>query len=749
MRHWQWADFARCFCYRSGPSQTYPQRAYRNPLDRLIAFLDVKHGDNWAIWEFRAEGTGYPDEAVYGRIRHYPWPDHHPPPFRLVPMIMASMRNWLSGEDDDLATRGRNEEPREQQQQETPKKEAESQKNQEKRVVVVHCKAGKGRSGTMTCSYLISQCGWTAGDALARFTERRMRPKFGAGVSIPSQLRWISYVDRWTKGGKIYVDQEVEILEVHVWGLRHGVKVGVEGFSDEGKKIKVFHTFDKKERYVVQGDAPGGGGVMDFLGDALSPADDDQEIEEDAEYNEIVEGSHEETNSKGDRSSSGSNSSSPSRTLSKKSSKKSSLARNNSVGKLKSGPRSKTINPADYASSSNTSSYSNLAPPNASQPSLSKSSTFADTSEPGGMAVIFKPAKPILLPSSDVKISLERRNRAPASIGLTMVTALAHVWFNTFFEGRGPEQHGKPDDSGVFELDWEKMDGLKGSSRKGTKAADRISVVWRAAGAKAQKPGVVITEPGEGSPVPQMKPADWKGADAEDPDQGRRLGLRAEEPGSAGVSKASSINSQEETGKNGADEGTDDESLKGVKSSLQVDGQEDHAAGGERGRSGALHYGDSLSEHDKKIEATKGRTDNPEEASGSAKSRNEHDKKVNATKNLMDGHQVVSGSAKPHEEIVKTSQPGAWGTSNESSAASGLSQSRGEQESPGSSVAPEKEEGRKDGNRTTSKRSGETTHLGFVERGKRLLPMHKKDEAEPVAGRERKDTRALTAHVPK
>ena len=80
----------------SGPSSTYPQRAYRNPLKDLVRYLDQKHGDDWAIWEFRAEGTGYPDEDVYGRIRHFPWPDHHPPPFQLIPDIMDSMRNWLT-----------------------------------------------------------------------------------------------------------------------------------------------------------------------------------------------------------------------------------------------------------------------------------------------------------------------------------------------------------------------------------------------------------------------------------------------------------------------------------------------------------------------------------------------------------------------------------------------------------------------------------------------------------------------------
>lgn len=87
------------------------------------------------------------------------------------------------------------------------------------RVVVVHCKAGKGRSGTVACSYMISEQGWTVEDALRRFTAKRMRSGFGAGVSIPSQLRWVAYVDRWSKHGKIYTERLIEVVEVHVWGL--------------------------------------------------------------------------------------------------------------------------------------------------------------------------------------------------------------------------------------------------------------------------------------------------------------------------------------------------------------------------------------------------------------------------------------------------------------------------------------------------------------------------------------------------
>ncbi|KAK3306749.1 uncharacterized protein B0T15DRAFT_510099 [Chaetomium strumarium] len=563
----------------SGPSQTYPQRAYRNPLDRLVSFLDAKHGDGWAIWEFRAEGTGYPDEAVYGRISHYPWPDHHPPPFRVVPVVMGGMRNWLRGGEllkvspgQDSTSRGgdaggKTEGIDGKKEEGTDEKEAAERKKGD-RVVVVHCKAGKGRSGTMACSYLISECGWTAEDALARFTERRMRPGFGAGVSIPSQLRWISYVDRWTKGGKKYVDRPVEIVEVHVWGLRHGVKLSVEGFVDEGKKIRPFHTFQGEERIVVEGDAPGGAGVLDMVQDmagygAKTKVDDKGEVVEEADYEGIKKGA--DSNAEDNSNDGGNDKDEKMPPKHPKKSRTADLMRklstrkrspSPSLSKLgKDGPRSKTIAmPEPSQASSGASAIPGQDERRTqSTASLQPSTTFASPSEPGGQAVIFKPAKPIHIPNSDVCISVERRNRAPANLGLTMVTAVAHVWFNVFFEGQGPEQDGEADESGVFEMEWDKMDGLKGSSQKGTRALERLSVVWRIPGTgaagreeeEATLPGVTVKEPGVDSPVPQMEPADWRGGSAEDSTADKHLGLRVEDPDSRNVSKASSVKSQE------------------------------------------------------------------------------------------------------------------------------------------------------------------------------------------------------------
>ena len=150
-----------------------------------------------------------------------------------------------------------------------------------------------------------------------------------------------------------------------------------------------------------------------------------------------------------------------------------------------------------------------------------------------------------------------------------MVTAVAHVWFNAYFEGNGPEQNGRPDDSGVFEIDWDKMDGIKGSSRKGARAFDRLAVIWKV---YDPEPGQgrkeeIIHEPSIYSPVPEMRPANWQGCNETSPGLVKDLGLRTESPASAEVSKANSVKSQKANIE-------DDDSMEGVRPSGPA-GEED------------------------------------------------------------------------------------------------------------------------------------------------------------------------------
>lgn len=370
------------------------------------------------------------------------------------------MRNWLKGTD------------------------AEGKEGKEgKRVVVVHCKAGKGRSGTVSCSYLISEEGWSVEDALKRFTERRMRPGFGAGVSIPSQLRWVGYVDRWTKHGKRYIERPVEVVEVHVWGLRDGVKVAVEGFVDEGRTIKNFHTFSKEERDLVRGDIKKSNGFADVVTEAM----------------------------KGKQAGNGTKENSDEPSISEK---------------------------------------VMTAAQNSNDPDRLIGSKGGD--------VVFRPSEPLVIPTSDLNIDFERRNKA--SYGFTMVTSVAHVWFNTYFEGNGPENGGNPDDSGVFEIEWDAMDGIKGSSRKGTRAFDKMAVVWKTP--RGRQSSIVINEPSVDEEVKQTQPADWRGDAAPSTGMDKDLGLRAATPSSASVSRASSVRSHK--GETNDGHGPDDE-REGVK----------------------------------------------------------------------------------------------------------------------------------------------------------------------------------------
>ena len=401
-------------------------------------FLDSKHDKDWCIWEFRAEGTGYPDSEVYGRIHHYPWPDHHPPPFALIPAMMGSMRNWIQRleENDHKDT------------------EADEGKPTHKgdRVAVVHCKAGKGRSGTVACSYLISEEGWKAEEALQRFTERRMRVGFGAGVSIPSQLRWVRYVDRWTNSmAKKYVERPVEILELHIWGLRDGVKVAIEGFAEEGKQIKCFHLFHRSERTVV---------------------DDGKTL----------------------------------------------YAKKNSEN----GSNKKKNDSQEPLSAVSGTSSGSLITPSAN--STVSSDSNGSAAPKGVNAVLLRPSKPVILPSSDVNIDFERRSKASYT-GWAMVTSIAHVWFNTYFEGG--DQH----ESNIFEADWDTLDGIKGTTKKGVRALDRLKVVWRypppsELGAH-QKAKETVTEPKPGETIPESQPADWRGRD--DPNEDSERSLREQE----------------------------------------------------------------------------------------------------------------------------------------------------------------------------------------------------------------------------
>ncbi|XAO24584.1 hypothetical protein I312_103388 [Cryptococcus bacillisporus CA1280] len=98
---------------------------YRNKRQDVLKFITSRHGEKWWIWNLcPLYENAYSPESMHNRVSRYPFPDHHPPPLPLLPLAVREMTAWLDGDGE--------------------------------RIAIIHCKAGKGRSGTLLCSYLLS-----------------------------------------------------------------------------------------------------------------------------------------------------------------------------------------------------------------------------------------------------------------------------------------------------------------------------------------------------------------------------------------------------------------------------------------------------------------------------------------------------------------------------------------------------------------------------------------------------------------
>ncbi|KAJ7145364.1 phosphatases II [Mycena crocata] len=98
---------------------------YRNNREDAKKFLEHRHGKNFWVFNFcPIRENSYSASFFDERVSRYPFPDHHAPPLAIMPLAAREMAEWLDGSPD--------------------------------RVVVLHCKAGKGRSGTLACTYLLS-----------------------------------------------------------------------------------------------------------------------------------------------------------------------------------------------------------------------------------------------------------------------------------------------------------------------------------------------------------------------------------------------------------------------------------------------------------------------------------------------------------------------------------------------------------------------------------------------------------------
>lgn len=134
------------------------QKMYRNSIDSVARFLKEKHRDHYKI--INLSGLRYDYEKFNNKVCEYLWEDHYPPSIQLLFHACHDMHQWLCTHRDN--------------------------------VITVNCKAGKGRTGTLICCYLIYSGRFqSAKEALDYYKYKRFLK--GGGVTQPSQVRYVHY----------------------------------------------------------------------------------------------------------------------------------------------------------------------------------------------------------------------------------------------------------------------------------------------------------------------------------------------------------------------------------------------------------------------------------------------------------------------------------------------------------------------------------------------------------------------------
>ncbi|KAL2522715.1 PTEN 2 [Forsythia ovata] len=140
----------------------YFEGFYRNHMEEVIKFFETHHKGKYKVYNLCSERL-YDASLFEGKVASFPFDDHNCPPIQLIKLFCQSAYSWLK---EDIVN-----------------------------VVVVHCKAGKARTGLMICSLLLFLKFFpTAEECIDYYNQKRCVD--GKGLILPSQIRYVKYFER-------------------------------------------------------------------------------------------------------------------------------------------------------------------------------------------------------------------------------------------------------------------------------------------------------------------------------------------------------------------------------------------------------------------------------------------------------------------------------------------------------------------------------------------------------------------------
>ncbi|XP_028397905.1 phosphatidylinositol 3,4,5-trisphosphate 3-phosphatase TPTE2-like isoform X2 [Dendronephthya gigantea] len=142
-------------------------KLYRNPISEVSRFFETKHPGHYKIYNLCSE-RGYDHSMFKDQVYRLKIDDHNVPKLRQLVEFCNDVRQWLNSDPENI--------------------------------VAMHCKGGKGRTGTAICTWLLA-CGKfrVSQESLEYFGKRRTDLTVGKtfqGVETPSQSRFVGYMEK-------------------------------------------------------------------------------------------------------------------------------------------------------------------------------------------------------------------------------------------------------------------------------------------------------------------------------------------------------------------------------------------------------------------------------------------------------------------------------------------------------------------------------------------------------------------------